>query len=636
MSIDRSLVQEVRRRIDLAELVGQYVPLRKAGGRFVARCPFHEEKTPSFSVSPEVGLYFCFGCKASGDALRFYEQMEGVTFLEALRALAERVGVELPETRDPERVAEERRQRDLSERLMALCAAAADFYRDALETAPFSELARGALEERGITAETAARFRLGYAPAQWDALTQHLRAKRFSPADGELAGLLLPGRGGYYDRFRHRLMFPVLDRAGRVVAFSGRILPVSEAIPEGIVPTETGKYVNSPETPIYRKGELLYGLANARTAMRHNAEAILVEGNFDVVQMHQHGFVETVAPLGTSFTEAQAKLLRRFAETVVLVFDGDEAGRKAARAAHTVCAKAGLVARVGVLPPHMDPDSYLRSLSPEHGPAGMSALISSGPSIVEWLIQDAGASCGDNIPERVAAVRTLAPVIAAVRDPIERDVYVRLASKKLYLEERAILSALREHLQDVARAARESPFGHDDARKRPLLARPQADEGPDTTTLARRQRAAMASGLEALLMRPELLGTPEAAALEALFSPTMLPVLRAARAQWTETGHIDGAALMELCPERARAWLGARLMPAEEDDPALIERCPTTLADAVAELQRCEALARTRALKQVSARAGTQGDPSTELGALNEQLRVKRELARSRTVKSND
>jgi len=635
LSTDRGIIQEVRSRTDLAELVGQYVPLRKAGGRYVARCPFHEEKSPSFSVSPDVGLYFCFGCKASGDALRFYEQMEGVTFPEALRALAERAGVEVPETRDPERIAEERRQRDVGERLLAVCEAATLFYLDCLRDAPFSELARGALEERGVTDETAERFRLGYAPAQWDGLAQHLKAKRFSPADGELAGLLLPGRGGYYDRFRHRLMFPVLDRGGKVVAFSGRLLPVSEEIPEGIVPTETGKYVNSPETPIYHKGELLYGLSNARTAMRHKAEAVLVEGNFDVVQMHQHGFAETVAPLGTSFTDSQAKLLRRFAETVVLVFDGDEAGRKAARAAHAVCAKAGLMARVGVLPPKMDPDSYLRSLNPEQGQPGMATLLATGPSIVEWLIKDAGATCGDNIPERVAAVRSLAPVIAAVRDAIERDVYVRITAKALYLEERAILSALREHQQDAARAARESPFGHDDARKRPLLTRPQ-DEEIDPTTLARRQRAAMASGLEALLMQPDLLASQDAADLEALYGPTMLPVLRAARAQWAEGGRVDGALLMEVCPEKARAWLGARLIPAGEDDPGLADRCPVTLADAVAELRRCEALGRSKALKQSSARAGTQGDPGAELGALNEQLRVKRELARPRTVKGGD
>ncbi len=630
MSTDRSIIQEVRQRTDLAELVGQYVPLRRAGTRYVARCPFHEAKTPSFSVSPDLGLYFCFGCKASGDAIRFYEQMEGCTFPEALRTLAERAGVEVPETRDPARIAEDRRQRDVTERLTALCECAAEFYVHCLADFEHSELARGALEERGVTAETTERFRLGYAPARWDALAKHLEAKRFSPADGELAGLLLPGRGGWYDRFRHRLMFPVLDRAGRVVAFSGRILPLSEDIPEGVVPTETGKYVNSPETPVYRKGELLYGLSVARTAMRHKAEAIVVEGNFDVVQMHQHGFAETVAPLGTSFTEAQAKLLRRFAETVVLVFDGDEAGRKAARAAHGVCAQAGLVARVGVLPPKMDPDSYLRSISPEHGREGMAAVVSSGPSIVEWLIMDAGATCGDNIPERVQAVRALAPVIAAVRDTIERDVYIKLASQRLYLEEAAIRSALREYQQGAARAARESPFAHDDARRRPALSRPTPDNDDDAA-IAKAQKNAMAVGLEAVFMRPDLLGTQEAEALARLLTPAMAPVLRMAIAQWAESQRIDGVTLLDACPERARAWLGARLVPASDGDPAALERCATTLVDAVRELERYDAMGRSRALKVASARAGTQGDPGAELGTLNEQLRVKRELARGRT-----
>ncbi len=626
---DRGVIEQVRDRTDIADLVGQYVPLRKVGARFVARCPFHDEKTPSFSVNPDKGFYYCFGCKASGDALTFYQQVEGVTFPEALRALAERAGVEVPETRDPERIAEDRRQRDVSERLHAVCEAAAAFFEESLESAPFSELARGALEERGVSPEVAKQFRLGYAPAQWDALAHHLRAKKHSPADAELAGLLLSRPGGAYDRFRHRLMFPVFDRGGRVVAFSGRVLPVSEEIPEGIVPAETGKYINSPETPIYRKGELLYGLANARMAMRQKAEAIVVEGNFDVVQMHQHGFAETVAPLGTSFTDAQAKLLRRFAETVVLVFDGDEAGRKAARAAHGVCAKAGLMARVGVLPPKMDPDSYLRSVNPEHGQAGMANVLASGPSIVEWLIHDAGATCGDNVPERVAAVRALAPVIAAVRDPLERDVYVRLCAKALYLEEPQIRMALREHQQGAARAARESPF--DDPRKRPGLT--AHEDVSDPSEIERRRKRATASALEAILFRPELLETDDASAVAARLDDAMGAFLRAAHAQWTAARRLEGATLLDACPnDRVRSWVGERLMVGGDDDRALLDRCQVMLSDAAAELRRLEALAQSKALKQMSARAGTQGDPSSEVGTLNEQLRLKRELAQSRAA----
>ncbi len=232
-------------------------------------------------------------------------------------------------------------------------------------------------------------------------------------------------------------MFPVFDRGGRVVAFSGRILPVSEEIPEGIVPEETGKYINSPETPIYHKGELLYGLTNARTPMRQSAEALVVEGNFDVVQMHQHGFTNTVAPLGTSFTDAQAKLLRRFAETVVLVFDGDEAGRKAARASHAVCAKAGLIARVtALLPRAKDPDAFLRTpwRATARGDARAHRHRRRASSSGSFATRRRPRATTCPSAWRAAAARA---AIADVRDGIEREVYVKHAAKALYLDERA-------------------------------------------------------------------------------------------------------------------------------------------------------------------------------------------------------
>jgi DNA primase len=340
---DRATIREVRQRTDLVDLVNEFVPLKRKGGRHFGRCPFHQEKTASFSVSGDVGLYFCFGCKATGDALRFFQETQGVNFPEAVRALARRAGVEVPEDRTPEEIAEDRRQRDLTGRLLAVCEVAAKFFERQLAEGEWSELARAALDERGIAPETVERFRLGYAPASWDALAAHLRAHQLSPHDATLAGLLVDGRR---DRFRHRLMFPILDAGGRVVAFSGRILPTSagmEGLDEGLVPEDAGKYVNSPETPLYRKGELLYGLTAARQSIRQRERALLVEGNFDVVQMHQHGFTETVAPLGTSFTDAQAKLLRRHTDRVTFLFDGDGAGRRAARAAHGVAERGGVL-----------------------------------------------------------------------------------------------------------------------------------------------------------------------------------------------------------------------------------------------------------------------------------------------------
>ena len=625
--IDRSVVDQVRQRTDLVELVGQYMPLRRAGMNWIARCPFHEERTPSFNVSAERGFYFCFGCKASGDALRFYEQIEGVNFVEALRALAERAGVELPETRDPERIAEDRRQRDVGERLAAACESAAVYFEQCLVNAPYGELARDALSERGISEELATRFRLGYAPARWDGLAEHLKAQRVSPADAELAGLLMAGRnGGWYDRFRHRLMFPVVDRAGRVVAFSGRVLPVTEDMPEGLVPEDAGKYINSPETPLYKKSELLYGLGVARTAMRQKAEAILVEGNFDVVQMHQQGFNETVAPLGTSFTEAQARLLRRFAESVVLVFDGDEAGRKAARASHSVCAKAGLVARVGVLPPKTDPDGYLRSTDEGKGIPGMVEVLKSAPSVVEWLIKDAALNTGDNAPERVAAARALAPVISDVRDSIEREVYVRLAAKALYLEEHLVVRAIREHQAQAAQAAKAMPFAAAHPGLRAGLTAPD-DTNEDVPQMTRR---ATASGLESMLLCPELFERAEVEEFAAMIDEALKPFARGARDQWVTNQRLDAPTLLELCPNEAtRHWIAQRLVPAD-DDGTLKEKCQASLLGAVATLRRLRVKDAARALKQQSARAGMQGDPKGEEQTLNEQLNMKRDLVRKR------
>jgi len=621
---DRSVVNEVRSRTDIAELVGQYVPLRKVGARFVARCPFHEERTPSFHVSPDVGLYFCFGCKASGDALRFYEQMEGVNFPEALRVLAEKAGVQLPESRDPERIAEDKRLRDLGERLHTVCEAAAVYFEKCLLDEPFSEIARAALEDRGISPEVSAQFRLGYAPARWDGLTEHLRELKLSPSDAETAGLLLPGRSGSpYDRFRHRLMFPIFDRGGRVVAFSGRILPTSEEIPEGIVPEETGKYVNSPETPLYRKGELLFGLSLARMSIRQRERCLLVEGNFDVVQMHQHGFSETVAPLGTSFTEAQAKLLRRFTENVVLLFDGDEAGRNAARTAHAVCAKVGLIARVGVLPPKSDPDSYLRSATAGQGPEGMATILQSGESIVEWLIRDARGWGGDTVPSRLAAMRTVIPAIASVLDETERDAYVRRLAETLHIDEPSIKKALREQMQNRSAPTVPREKDADDVLQKLLLTSPI---NPDDTS-PRSIRVASAGAVEALLVCPDLLETDEAATLVQLLDNVPALLVREARAQWLAHKHLGGFDLLEVVPDpKFKEWVGKRLI-AGTADVNVRARCNATLVDSVRLLHRYRKQEYARLLKFQSARIGAQGDPESEEVILNEQLQVKRELA---------
>jgi len=442
----------VKRAVDIADLVAQYVPLRKSGRRMVARCPFHQEKTPSFSVDPDGGLYHCFGCKAGGDVISFYERIEGFQYVEAVTALAERAGIEIDAEMPAPQKAERARVREQMERLYEVSTIAARFYFDQLST-PAGQAARAYIEKRSIPTEIVSEFGLGYAPAAWDALALEFYRCGVSPADGEAAGLLIPNKhGGWYDRFRHRLMFPILDRRSRVIAFSGRILPgAPDAFPAGIVPEDAGKYINSPETPLYRKGDHLFGLAAARRPMVENAEAVLVEGNVDVCAMHAAGINVTVAPLGTAFTEAQARLLRRCAETVTIVFDGDLAGLRATRVAGPLLVAAGLSVRVATLPERKltdkqwengvtrahDPDSLLR----DGGSAYMTELLRDAAAWHEWLISDLALSTEDHQADRIATLRKLAFAIAPL-DDLERDVYLQRAAITLAFPETRIRTAI--------------------------------------------------------------------------------------------------------------------------------------------------------------------------------------------------
>ncbi len=630
--IPTNIREEIRARTDLAELVGQYVPLRRSGSSLIARCPFHQEKTPSFHVSRERGLFHCFGCKASGDVFTFYERVEGVSFPDALRALAQRAGVEITEEeRDPTRIAEEKRSRELSERLQHASEVAAAFYERCLRDAEHSALPREEIQRRGVSPDVATQFRLGYAPAAWDGLAEHLRKHSVSPSDAELAGLLLARKtgGGYYDRFRHRLMFPIWDRHGKIVAFSGRVLPTTADMPEGIVPVDAGKYINSPETPIYKKSEMLFGLQVARTAMRQKAEAILVEGNFDVVTMHENGFAETVAPLGTAFTEAQGLLLRRYAESVALVFDGDEAGRKAARAAHAVCAKAGLIARVAVLPGGKDPDEVLRG---EGGREWLAERIKHAPAIVEWLIEDTAAHTADNTPARIAALRSLAPVLVTVTDTLERDVYIEQTQRALHLTERQVRQAAKE-AEVEARAERHNPFA---GRPQPRVPRdePFRKRGPDSTAEAgtpegnapRRAdsvSSATAEAIDALLRSPVLLASDAIDDLLPLLDASFAqPLVVEARQQWLARGELDGPTLLALAPtEKARAWLSERLVPAG-DVETQDDKFEQALRDSITRLRSVRDVDSARVLKIESAKARAAGDQDSELRLLRQKMLI--------------
>ncbi|MBI2898023.1 MAG: DNA primase [Deltaproteobacteria bacterium] len=409
---------EIRDRADIVSVVGDVVPLKRAGSAWKGLCPFHQEKSPSFFVTPSRQLFHCYGCGAIGDVFAFVMRFEGLSFMEAARRLAEKVGVELPEhEEDREQRAEADRQARRRERLFEINEIATRFFEECSRSEA-GAAAREAIAKRGISDRVASAFRLGYAPDAWGSLAEHLRTKGVSPAEAEQMGLVKPRRQGpgHYDLFRHRLMFPVTGTAGKVVAFSGRALP-GGVTTSGRDGDEPPKYVNSPETPIYRKGETVYGLHNGRVAIRRAEKAILVEGNFDLLAMIERGFDNVVAPMGTAFTVPQAKLLARSARQLVLLFDGDAAGQKAAHAAFDTVRSAGLEARVATLPDKLDPDEFLRSRGTEQ----MRALLESARGISEYLIDQAAARCGDGHESQAQAVRSLRPVLDAAVDPIVRQ-----------------------------------------------------------------------------------------------------------------------------------------------------------------------------------------------------------------------
>ncbi len=428
----------VRERTDIVAVITEGVSsLKRRGRSFVGLCPFHKEKSPSFHVNPDRGFFHCFGCKESGSAIDFLMKHEGYTFPEAVRALAERAGIPIEEERGTPQSSEADRQRKARDDLYAVNALAATFFEQELRQHEHREYALEELARRGLVPgkdpkvdEVLQAFRIGYAPGAWDGLTTFLKAQGVSPVAAETVGLLVPrsSGSGYYDRFRHRLMFAVVDAQGRVVAFSGRAL--RDLPPEGPRPGlvrlgpdahdpdahKPPKYINSPESPVYSKGQMLFGIHQARHSIRQEEVAVLVEGNFDVVSLHARGITNVVAPLGTAFTTDQAKLLKRFAPDIVFLFDGDAAGRKAVRLSREAVRAAGLSARVADLPNGIDPDELSRT----KGKQAVDDLIASAKGLLEALIQmslDESFTQADAY-EKQARIAFVARLIAEEDDPM--------------------------------------------------------------------------------------------------------------------------------------------------------------------------------------------------------------------------
>ena len=463
MSASRDpIVDEIKQRLNLAELIGEHVSLKRSGRGFTGLCPFHQEKSPSFHVDSDKGFFHCFGCQEGGDGFTFLMKVTGQTFPEALRALGRRVGVEVPERRRDEGI----------ERLGEVNTTVAEFFRSALLDEKRGAKAREYLEARGIDEATSERFLLGYAPG--DGWADALVRRGVSEADLRKLGLASQSRHGrgLYPLFRDRLMFPIRDLSGRVIAFGGRLMGASEG----------PKYINSPESPLYSKGRHLYGLDAARDSIRETGRVLLVEGYMDAIALAQAGLPHAAGVLGTALTADQLRLARRFAEEIIVCFDGDTAGRRAALRVFPICVdEVDLWPKAVFLPDGEDPDSLIRS----GGTEAMEVLIQQSGTLIDFYLDDlvssGGAGSGGRMAATARAARTMAEVLAGVTDPIVRDKLVRGAAGRLGISEEALLEAARQAWQKRQRQGGPARVPQQEAEGE--VRRPEAPRGYSSETL---------------------------------------------------------------------------------------------------------------------------------------------------------
>ena len=429
--IPESSIEEIRSLTDIVDVVGEYVQLKKRSSNFVGLCPFHSEKTPSFNVNPRLGIFKCFGCGEGGDVFSFVSRMESLSFPEAVRVLSDRAGVVLPEEETPGEDASE------SESIYHALRFAARFFHDRLATDEGAKPARDYLQLRGFTTESVKKFGIGYAADEWDALLKKADQEHVSEDFLEQAGLVIERKDetGYYDRYRHRLIFPIFSHVGKVVGFGGRILREDDQ----------PKYINSPETKVYSKSRILYGLYHSKNAIRGKEEAILVEGYTDVVSLHQAGIEHVVASSGTALSKDQILALGRYAKVIILLYDADSAGLRAALRGIDLILEEGLIPYAVRLPDGEDPDSYVQ----KHGASEFEAYLRDHrQNFIEFVLTNSKRSGKANTPEGIAAVqRTILQSIARIKDPLNREAYLRSAAVSLEIPDNQLRPILDTYLK---------------------------------------------------------------------------------------------------------------------------------------------------------------------------------------------
>jgi DNA primase len=565
-------IAEVRERTSIVELVSRYTALRRTGRNHQGLCPFHSEKTPSFSVSEERGLFYCFGCQASGDVFKFLMLKDSLTFPEALERLAREAGVELPK-----RPAEERREQG-RERLLRVNAFATKFFQRALWEGPAGAPARDYLAERKIREDTARAFGLGYAPP--NGLARAFESVKAPLADAESLGLI--GRstrgGGWFDRFRSRLIFPITDLSGKTIAFGGRLLAAVEGQP---------KYLNSPESPLFQKRRSVFGLAAARDAINERRRVVLVEGYIDVIALAQAEIRNVVAPLGTSLTGDQIRLLKRFTDEFLVLFDGDRAGIAAAARAFAVFAEVGVFAEAAFLPEGHDPDTFVR----QKGAAAIEAILERASPLVDHYLRSLAAPDAS-----LAARRRAADQVTEMLSRLESSTFVGM-------------------LQRVAAGY----FGISEDQLTPR-GPGRRSEPEQLSTASRTDLTSHESQiLELLLVRPELVSKLPPAIDSIFASGTARALFERIRAEG-DPRELLGQLPRDAADRVARAWLGE---PDIYPDPQrMLDECLKGLAERTLE-------SRLRAITQKIREAQNRGDTGEAAALLAEKHKLS--AARPRT-----
>ncbi len=412
-----STIDEIRNKADILQIVGEYVPLKKRGKNYIGLCPFHSEKTPSFTVSPDKQIFHCFGCNEGGNIFSFLMKIENISFAESVELLGERVGITVQKTGASPALQSEK------EKYLEIMELAKKFYREALE-GPEGEPAREYLKKRGLTDDSVKAFELGFSPNKWDSLLNFLFKRGVDRKDMEKLGLIIErgDKSGHYDRFRGRLMFPICNLRGRVTGFGGRIIPT------GTSTSEEAKYINSPDSPVYNKGYSLYGLSVTKDEIKKTRTAVLVEGNVDLVSCWQFGIKNVVCPLGTALTQNQAKIIHRFADNVILAFDRDSAGNAATARSVEILKDEGFSVKVSGFEGGKDPDEALKAKGAE---SFIRSLNDSAPWMEYMILNTLSKYNLNEIENRAKAAREVALIIAQEKEELVQKGYINLAASKL-------------------------------------------------------------------------------------------------------------------------------------------------------------------------------------------------------------